>query len=145
MKISLGKEWKELRRFENLELEKRSIVFYAENKASINHFRLLINELTEIKKFQICYVTSVKDDQMLLSKNKNIFSFYIGKGVIRTKFFLTLKAKILIMDMCQIWRHFILKNPKFFLFIIYTFFIQYSAFIHISEKVQLIIMIRFFV
>lgn len=121
MKISLGKEWKELRRFENLELEKRSIVFYAENKASINHFRLLINELTEIKKFQICYVTSVKDDQMLLSKNKNIFSFYIGKGVIRTKFFLTLKAKILIMDMPDLETFHIKKSKIFPVHYIYIF------------------------
>ena len=40
--FSLGKEWSELKKFEKLSLDERSIVFYAENKASINHFRQLI-------------------------------------------------------------------------------------------------------
>ena len=40
--FSLGKEWNELKRFEKLSDSERSIVFYAENKASINHFRLLL-------------------------------------------------------------------------------------------------------
>ena len=31
-----------------------SIVFYAENKASMNHYRSLISEITEVKKLQIC-------------------------------------------------------------------------------------------
>ena len=43
----LGQDWKELRRFESLKNNDRTIVFYAENKASLNHFKLLISELTE--------------------------------------------------------------------------------------------------
>jgi hypothetical protein len=95
----LGKKWDELRRFENLSKFERSITFYAENKASMNHFKSLISELTEKMNLQICYVTSVKDDPLLKNKNKKIKSFYIGEGTIRTKFFLTLKSKIMIMDM----------------------------------------------
>ena len=45
--ISLSREWKELKKFESLESSVRSIVFYAENKASMNHFKSLIDELTE--------------------------------------------------------------------------------------------------
>ena len=45
--LSLGKEWKELKKIEKLSDEERQIVFYAENKASMNHFRLLIDELTQ--------------------------------------------------------------------------------------------------
>ena len=57
MKInfSLGKDWSELKKFEKLSSDERSIVFYAENKASMNHFRLLISELTEEKRFTILY------------------------------------------------------------------------------------------
>ena len=43
--ISLGREWKELQKFEKLSEFERSIVFYAENKASMNHFKSLIFEL----------------------------------------------------------------------------------------------------
>ncbi len=114
MKFGFVEEWGELKRFEKLSDQERSIVFYAENKASMNHFNLLISEITEVKKLQICYVTSVKNDPILSSKNKNIFSFYIGNGSIRTKFFLTLKAKILIIP-----------------FITFTYFIQCLVFIHI--------------
>ena len=79
MKINFGfgEEWKELKKIEKLTDKERSIVFYAENHASINHFRLLISELTEEKNLQICYVTSVKNDPILSSKNKNIITFYI--------------------------------------------------------------------
>ena len=44
MKLGFGEEWKELKKFNNLKDEQRSIVFYAENKASMNHFRLLITK-----------------------------------------------------------------------------------------------------
>ena len=47
MKFGFGEEWKELKKIEKLTDKERSIVFYAENQASINHFRLLISELTE--------------------------------------------------------------------------------------------------
>ena len=94
MKInfSLGKEWGELKKFEKLSDDERSVVFYAENIASMNHFRLLIDHLTKIMNLKICYVTSVKDDPIFSTINKNIFPFYIGDGTARTKFFLVLKA-----------------------------------------------------
>jgi len=97
--FSLGQEWSELKRFEKLSDFERSIVFYAENKASMDYFGSLISELTEKMNLQICYVTSVKDDPILDTKNQRILPFYIGDGTVRTKFFLTLKAKILVMDM----------------------------------------------
>ena len=83
--------WKALKFFETLSDLERSIVFYAENKASMNHFRGLINELTEKRSLQICYVTSVKNDPILSTKNQKIMPFYIGDGTARTKFFSSLK------------------------------------------------------
>ena len=59
--ISLSREWKELKKFESLESSVRSIVFYAENKASMNHFKSLIDELTESLGREICYITSIKN------------------------------------------------------------------------------------
>ena len=46
--LFLSNEWKELKKFEKLSNFERSIVFYAENKASMNHFKLLISNHTSI-------------------------------------------------------------------------------------------------
>ena len=80
-------EWAELKKINQLSQDERSIVFYAENKASMNHFQSLIRELTEKMNLQICYITSVKDDPILSTRNQGILPFYIGDGTARTKFF----------------------------------------------------------
>ena len=125
--LSLGKEWGELKKFEKLTDKERSIVFYAENEASMNHFRLLISELTEEKNFQICYVTSVKNDPIFSSKNKNVIAFYIGDGTARTKFFLTLKAKILIMDMPDLQTFHIKRSKVYPVHYVYIFHSMFSV------------------
>jgi len=128
MKInfSFGKEWSELKKFEKLSDIERSIVFYAENKASMNHFRLLINYLTEEMNLKICYITSVKNDPIFLEKNENVNSFFIGDGTARTKFFLTLKAKILIMDMPDLETYHIKRSKVFPVHYIYIFHSMFS-------------------
>ena len=125
-KISFGEEWNNLKKFENLSDFERSIVFYAENEASMDHFGTLIFELTERMNFQICYITSVKNDQILSSKNKNILSFYIGEGAARTKFFLTLRAKILVMDMPDLDRYHIKRSKAYPVHYIYLFHSMFS-------------------
>jgi len=119
--FSLSSEWNDLKKFEKLDLEKKQVVFYAENSASFNHFKLLIEELTEKMNIQICYVTSIKNDKIFLNKNKNIISFYIGDGLSRTKFFLTLKAKILIMDMPDLEQFHIKKSKVYSVHYVYLF------------------------
>jgi YidC/Oxa1 family membrane protein insertase len=119
--FSLGQEWNELKRFEKLLDFERSIVFYAENKASMDYFGSLISELTEKMKLQICYVTSVKDDPILEFKNQKILPFYIGDGTVRTKFFLTLKAKILVMDMPDLDQFHIKRSKIYPVHYVYLF------------------------
>ena len=124
-----GKEWKELKSFENLSESQRSIIFYAENKASINHFNSLIHELTENMNLDICYVTSVKDDPIHENINPKIRSFYIGDGTVRTKFFLGLKAKILIMDMPDLETYHIKRSkiyPVHYIYIFHSIFSVHS-------------------
>ena len=127
MNFGFGKEWKELKRFKNLTEKERSIVFYAENKASINHFRTLISELTKEKKLQLCYVTSEKEDPLLSDDNKKILTFYIGDGIVRTKFFLELKANILIMDMPDLNSFHIKRSKVFPVHYIYIFHSMFSV------------------
>jgi len=126
LNFGFGEEWKELKKFNKLDDEERSIVFYAENKASMNHFRLLISELTQEKNLQICYVTSVKNDPMLSIKNEKIHSFFIGDGITRTKFFLELKAKILIMDIPDMNSFHIKRSKIFPVHYIYIFHSMFS-------------------
>jgi hypothetical protein len=124
--LSIGQDWKGLQQFESLKENEKSIVFYAENKASMNHFRTLIYELTENMNFKICLVTSVKDDPILTSKNNKIKSFYIGDGTARTKFFLTLKTKIMIMDMPDLESFHIKRSKIYPVHYIYLFHSMFS-------------------
>ena len=123
----MGKVWKELSKFESLEKNKSSIVFYAENKASMNHFKSIIFELTEKMDLDICYVTSVENDPMLSSYNSKIKSFYVGDGAARTKFFLTLKAKILIMDMPDLEKFHVKRSKTNSVHYIYIFHSMFST------------------
>tara|TARA_Y100000996_G_scaffold224845_1_gene176882 strand:- start:1877 stop:3031 length:1155 start_codon:yes stop_codon:yes gene_type:complete len=125
--FNFGNEWKELKKFEKLSIEEKSIVFYAENIASINHFQNLITKLIKEKKLQICYVTSIKNDPVLNKSDENIKTFYIGDGVTRTKFFLTLKAKILIMDMPDLETFHIKRSKVYPVHYIYIFHSMFST------------------
>ena len=122
-----GIEWKELRKFEKLELDKKTIVFYAENTSSFNHFRLLVEKLTNEMNISICYVTSVKEDKVFDSHNQNIKSFYIGDGAARTKFFLTLKTRILIMDMPDLEKYHIKRSKLYPVHYVYLFHSMFST------------------
>lgn len=124
--FNLGQDWKELRKFESLTFDERSIVFYAENKASMNHFKSLILELTEKMNLSICYVTSVKNDPIFSTKNQKIKSYYVGDGAARTKFFLTLKAKVLIMDMPDLETFHIKRSKTHPVHYVYVFHSMFS-------------------
>ena len=116
-----GNERKELEKFNELDLDERSIVFYSEDISSFVHFEQIIYELTEKMGRQICYVTSAKDDPMLTSQNKRINAFYIGLGAIRTKFFMELKADILVMTMPNLETYFIKRSKVYPVHYVYIF------------------------
>ena len=127
LESSFVSEWAELKKINQLSQDERSIVFYAENKASMNHFQSLILELTEKMNLQICYITSVKDDPILSTKNQRILPFYIGGGTARTKFFSSLKAKILVTDMPDLGKLHIKRSDEYPVHYIYLFHSMYSV------------------
>ena len=88
MKLGLGRDCSEVKRFEKLDEKERSIVFYLENESDFIFFKPIVEKLTEEYDTKICYVTSSKTDPMLNSNNKNILPFYIGDGVARSNFFI---------------------------------------------------------
>ena len=116
-----GNGRKELEKFNKLNLDERSIVFYSEDISSFVHFEEIIYELTEKMGYQICYVTSAKDDPMLTNPNKKIKTFYIGLGATRTKFFMELKADILVMTMPNLETYFIKRSKVYPVHYVYIF------------------------
>jgi YidC/Oxa1 family membrane protein insertase len=92
----LKQEWRELERFDKSSDEDRSIVFYVENESYTIYLKSLIDGLINEHGLKISYVTSSKTDPLLKSSNENISSFYIGDGIARTKFFINLRAEILV-------------------------------------------------
>jgi len=129
-KFSLSFELNELKRFESLEQNERQIVFYSENSNSMFIFESLINELINVHNYNICYVTSSKDELILSESNEKIKTFFIGDGVMRTKFFLNLKADILIMTMPDL-ETFHIKRSK-----IYP--VHYAYFFHAMVSTHLV-------
>ena len=121
MKFSLGSEWNELKKFEGLKQNERDVVFYSENENSMLIFKSLISELTNKHNLNICYFTSSKDESILKKPNNRIKSFFIGDGVVRTKFFLNLKAKILIMTMPDLETFHIKKSKVYPVHYVYLF------------------------
>ena len=120
-RLIFGKGWEELEKFNKLDLDERSIVFYSEDISSFVHFDQIIRELTEEMEYQICYVTSAEDDPILNTQNKKIKAFYIGDSIARTKFFLNLKAKILIMTMPDLETFNIKKSKVYPVHYVYLF------------------------
>jgi len=126
-KFSLTPELNELKKFENLEQDKREIVFYSENKNSMFIFESLIDELVNKHGRNICYVTSNKDEPILKQKHEKIRTFYIGESVARTKFFLNLKANILIMTMPDLETFHIKRSKTFPVHYVYLFHAMVST------------------
>ena len=127
MKFSLGKEWDDLKKFENLTDDEKSIVFYSENEDSSFIFNSLIDELTTKFGINICYVTSSRDESILKKENNKIKTFYIGDGAARIKFFLYLRAKIIIMTMPDLETLHIKRSKIFPVEYVYVFHAMVST------------------
>ena len=116
-----GNERKELEKFNQLDLDERSIVFYSESSVFLYPYVEQIIEELGKREQKICYVTSSKDDPILKNENKNIKVFYIGDGSVRSKFFWELKAKVLITTMPDLENFWIKRSVVFPVHYIYTF------------------------
>ena len=124
MKITelfFGKERKELEKFNKLDLDERSIVFYSESSVLLYPYVEQIIKELEKRDQKICYVTSSKDDPIFKNENKKIKTFYIGDGSVKYKFFWELKAKVVIMTMPDLENYWIKRSIVFPVHYIYVF------------------------
>ena len=85
MKITqsiFGKEENDIDKFNELDLDERSIVFYSESSVILYPYvEEIIRELQN-RDQKVCYLPTSKDDPILKNKNKNIRVFYIGDSEI---------------------------------------------------------------
>ncbi len=100
--IAAFKQGLELRRFKRLPAEARSIVVYAEDANSWPHLGPLVEAITKTHDLTVCYLTSSHEDPIWRSPPPNVLSFWIGDRGVRTWFFMTLEAKVLVMTMPDI-------------------------------------------
>jgi len=125
MKITksiFSKEENDIDKFNELDLDERSIVFYSESSVILYPYVEEIIRDLQNRDQKICYLTSSKDDPILKNENKNIGVFYIGDSEIeKMKFFLRLKAKVLIMTMADFGTYHIKRSKAFPVHYIYTF------------------------
>jgi YidC/Oxa1 family membrane protein insertase len=125
MKITksiFGKEGNDIDKFNELDLDERSIVFYSESSVILYPYvEEVIRELQN-RDQKICYLTSSKYDPIFKNKSKNIKVFYIGDSEIeKMKFFLRLKAKVLIMTMPDLGSYHIKRSKVFPVHYVYAF------------------------
>ena len=132
--FSFGAELNELKKFENLDKDEKQIVFYSENQNSSFIFESLIDELINKHNVSICYVTSSKEEPILKTTNEKIKTFFIGEGVARTKFFLNLKADILIMTMPDLETFHIKKSKIYPVHYVYLFHAMLSTHLVYQKK-----------
>ena len=120
-KSIFNKEENDIDKFNELDLDERSIVFYSESSVILYPYVEEIIKELEKRDQKICYVTSSKDDPIFKNENKNIRVFYIGDGSIRSKFFWELKAKVLITTMPDLENYWLKRSIVFPVHYIYLF------------------------
>jgi YidC/Oxa1 family membrane protein insertase len=91
--------WSSLRRFRGLDRSDREIVVYAESRADWPHLGPIVDELTGVLGWSICYVTSDEGDPLLTGTNPRIRAFYMGSGSVRTTFFRLVDAGVMLMTL----------------------------------------------
>ena len=121
-KSLFGKENNDIEKFNELDLDERSVVFYSENSVILYPYvEEVIRELQN-RDQKVCYLTSSKDDPILKNKNENVRVFYIGDSELeKMNFFLRLKAKMLIMTMPDLGSYHIKRSKVFPVHYVYVF------------------------
>lgn len=121
--------YKGLNKFKRLPSESRKIVFYAEDIQSQNYFSGLLEELLINFDEEVCYLTSDPEDTIfLIEKNhKKLNAFYIGSGIIRTWFFASLEADLLVMTMPDIETFHIKRSKIYNVHYLYIFHAMVST------------------
>ncbi|NWD23854.1 CDP-glycerol glycerophosphotransferase family protein [Pseudomonas yamanorum] len=105
------REWRGLQAFKRIPREERTLVLYSEGRGYWTYFESIYRALQANHGAQILYVTSAENDQLLEKPLAGMRSFYIGEGSMRTLFFATLDADVLLMTMPDLQSFHIKRSP----------------------------------
>jgi|SRR5450830_1837791 len=105
------REWRGLQAFKRIPREERTLVFYSEGRGYWTYFEPIYKALQANHGAPILYVTSAENDPLLEKPLKGMRSFYIGEGTMRTLFFATLDADVLLMTMPDLQSFHIKRSP----------------------------------
>jgi len=100
-----------LQKIQKIQDMNQKIAFYAERASDWNHYSKIINELINVHKIDIYYITSDYADPLLSNKNKNILAYYIGYDEIRTIFFQTLQFKVFVTTVPDLGKFNFTRSP----------------------------------
>lgn len=107
----LGGEWRGLRSFQAVPRDRRRVVFYAEDRGYWTYFEPVYRALREGHGEEVLYVTSSERDPVLRDPPEGIHPFCVGEGSMRTLFFATLDADVLLMTMPDLHCFHIRRSP----------------------------------
>jgi len=99
-------------RFQEIDVAKREVVFYAETCCDWPYFEPLIRELVESEKQEICYVSSDPQDHIFGTERAAIHTFLIEKGKHLEAFFKTLDAKVMVMTLPELEQFFVRRSSS---------------------------------
>jgi hypothetical protein len=105
------REWRGLQAFKRIPREERTLVFYSEGRGYWTYFEPIYKALQAGHEASILYVTSAENDPLLEKPLPGMRSFYIGEGSMRTLFFATLDADVLLMTMPDLQSFHIKRSP----------------------------------
>ena len=127
------KSWKEFLRFKKIKNTEREYVFYAETISDWSYLDPIIYELSKKKK--VIRVTSDPKDKYL----KDLNTFFIGNGAIRTFFFKSLDAKAFIMTLTDLGSYYLKKsiNPVKYFYVFHSVVSTHRAY---REELLIIMM-----
>ncbi len=104
--MGLISEYREVTR---LLQEKQAVVFYAESRHYYQYFETLINELTEKRGIQICYITSDKEDPVLKGQSSGIMAVYC-KWMLGF-LFKRIRADVMVLTITDLGNYVISRSP----------------------------------
>ncbi|HCN45525.1 MAG TPA: CDP-glycerol--glycerophosphate glycerophosphotransferase [Pseudomonas sp.] len=107
----LRQEWQGLRAFKRVPRSERKIVFYSEGRGYWSWFEPVFRSLRREHDLPVLYVTSALDDPLLRDSPEGMHTFYVGEGSMRTLFFSTLDADVLLMTMPDLQSFHIKRSP----------------------------------
>ncbi len=115
------REWRQWRCFCKLNDDELALVVYSEDSGSWPHLGPVVDGLLERFNGVVCYVTSDANDPQLERNHQNLRTFYLGSGAIRTHFFMTLKARVLLMTMPDLETYHIKRSRAASVHYVYLF------------------------